>query len=108
MDECLSIICATTASSGIDPTSDPLDRSLLPLGESVMDTVELAMVVVTDALHSSMSEDELLATRALLEAHRTPMPVHLDELKDVFMAPNSSISLDSKGINDEEDQKQEV
>ena len=54
MDECLSIICATAASSGIDPTSDPLNQSLLPLGESVVDSVELAMVAVTDAVHSSV------------------------------------------------------
>ena len=42
------------ASSSIDPTSDPLDKSLLPLGESVEDIVKLAMVVVTDAEHSSV------------------------------------------------------
>ena len=36
------------------------------------------------------------------------MPVDVDELEDVTMAPNSSISLDSKGINEEDDQKQEV
>ena len=108
MDECMSIICATVVSSGIDPASDPLDRSLLPLGESVADTVELAMVAVTDAGHSSVSEEEFVATRALLEANRTPMPVHVDELEDAALAPNSSISLDSKGITDEDDKIQEV
>ena len=105
MDECLSILCATVASSGIDPTSDPLDRSLLPLGESMADTVELAMVAVTGAEHSSVSEEEFMATRALLEANRTPMPVHVDELENTALAPNSSISLDGKGINEEDDQK---
>ena len=66
------------------------------------------MVAVTDAPHSSVSEDEFLATRALLEAKRTPMLVHVDELEGASMAPNSPISIDSKGINDEDDKKQEV
>ena len=109
MDECLSILCSTVASSGIDPSSNPLDESLLPLGDSVVDTVEMAIEAVTDAPQSSVSEDEFLATRALLDARRTPMmPVDVDELEDVTMAPNSSISLDSKGINDEDDEKQVV
>ncbi|MCO5569871.1 hypothetical protein L7F22_023585, partial [Adiantum nelumboides] len=107
MDKCLSILCATVESSAIDPSSDPLDQSLLLLGVSVVDTVELAMVAVTDAPYSSVSGVEFLATRALLEAQRTPMPVHMNELESVAMAPNSSISLDRKGINDEDGEKQE-
>ena len=106
MDECLSILSSTVATSGIDPSSNPLDQSLLPLGDSVVDTMEMAIAVVTDTLQSSVSEDEFLATRALLDARRTPMmPVDVDELEGVTMAPNSSISLDIKGINDEDDQK---
>ena len=66
------------------------------------------MVAVTDAPHSSVSDEEFLATRALLEANRTPMPVQVDDLAGVSFAANSSISLDSKGINDEDDEKQEV
>ncbi|MCO5546947.1 hypothetical protein L7F22_000386 [Adiantum nelumboides] len=107
MDECLSILSAIIESFAIDPSSNPLDRSLLPLGESVVDTVELAMVAVIDAPHSSVLEDEFLATRTLLGAQHTPMPVHMDELESVAMAPNSSISLDSKGINNEDDKNQE-
>ena len=74
----------------------------------MVDTVELAMDAVTNAPHSSVSEDEFLETRALLEAQRTPMPVHVDEREDVPTPHNSSISLDSKGINDEDDEKQVV
>ena len=108
MDECLAVICATTESSAIDPSSDPLDRALLPMGESVADTVELAMVTVTNAEQSSLSEEEFLATRALLDVQRAPMPVYMNEVEGVSMAPNSSISLDGKDINEEDDEKQEV
>ena len=45
---------------------------------------------------------------AVLEANRTLMPVQVDDLAGVSIATNSSISLDSKGINDEDDEKQEV
>ena len=44
----------------------------------------------------------------MLDANHIPMPVHMDDHEGVSMAPNSSIVLDGKGINDEDDGKQEV
>ena len=106
MDECLSVLC-TKAEIDIDSAPDALDTKLLPLGDSVAETVALVCQDVMAADQALVTEEEFKATQALVMAsyQPNPPPPVLSKLVD---AAKSSIDLDAKGNREEEDKEQEV
>ncbi|MCO5601466.1 hypothetical protein L7F22_055589 [Adiantum nelumboides] len=107
MDECLSIICMR--GGGLDTTADPLDVKLLPLGESIEDTVALAKEDVDTAPHKDVTPEEFEAVKSRLMATCTPIPPPPHDPEDPASKSRrqGSIDLEGKGCLEADDKDQE-
>lgn len=92
----------------LDSTPDPLETKLLPLGDSVADTVALVCAEVLEAHQADVKEEDFAATQARVMAAK--QPTHPPTTKDpkVLDSKKFGIDLDAKGNREEEDKEQEV
>ena len=107
MDECLAIICFK-AEFPLDNTDDHLADTLLPLGDSVQETVALASEHTKQSDHVGVAEEDFLEVQALLLASQTPIPSNVAGEVDyppVLEEEKSSVNLEATA---HQDNKQEV
>ncbi|MCO5590379.1 hypothetical protein L7F22_044349 [Adiantum nelumboides] len=108
MDECLSVLC-TNAQFPLDNAPDALESKLLPLGDSVADTITVVCVEVLATEQGLVDEEGFKATQAKLEAARISAPLHNPPSDDTKLkgALHASINLYGKGNLEEDDMEQE-
>ena len=107
LDEILGMIC-TFVDVGVDTDVNPyLEKIILPLGDTVAETVALVKDMVVDpAEQANVSEEEYKATQECLEANKaTPLSALVDH-SDV--PEKSSIDLSATTTLAQEDIEQEV
>ena len=95
MDECLNMICIK-GEFPLETQSTHLDTMLLPLRDSVLDTVKLINEEIELAKQKDVPKDSLKATQAELVAQRTPLPqptTHASELSTIVYEQGSSINI---------------
>ncbi|MCO5572458.1 hypothetical protein L7F22_026213 [Adiantum nelumboides] len=100
----------TNAQFPLDNAPDALESKLLPLGDSVADTIAVVCVEVLATEHLKVDEEDFKATQAKLEAARMPAPLHNPPSDDTKLkgALHASINLYGKGNLEEDDMEQEV
>ncbi|MCO5607133.1 hypothetical protein L7F22_061326 [Adiantum nelumboides] len=88
---------------------DALESKLLPLGDSVANTIALVCAEVLAAEQLHMDEEEFKATQAKVEATRMLAPLHNPPSDDPKLkgALHASIDLFEKGNMEEDDMEQE-
>ncbi|MCO5581639.1 hypothetical protein L7F22_035528, partial [Adiantum nelumboides] len=74
----------------LDNAPDALESKLLPLGDSITDTIVVVCVEVLAAEQLHVDEEEFKATQAKVEAARMPVPLHNlpsddPKLKDILV-----------------------
>ncbi|MCO5606381.1 hypothetical protein L7F22_060569, partial [Adiantum nelumboides] len=109
MDECLSVLC-TNAQFPLDNAPDALESKLLPLGDSVVDTIAVVCAEVLAAEQALVDEEEFKATQAKLEATRMLAPLLKPPSDDTKLKGvlHGSINLYGKGNLEEDDMEQEI
>ena len=77
MDESLGILAMRGI--GVDTTSDPLETKLLPLGDSIEETVALAKDAVDAALQKDVTPEQFKEVQSQLMVVRKtfPPPLHM-------------------------------
>ena len=109
MDECLSMICIK-GEFPFDTESTHLDTLLLPLGDSVLDTVKLINEEMGVAEQKDVSEEDFQATQAQVVAHRTALPRPTEDAEEtttIVDERRSSINLYATDDQDVQDRLQE-
>ncbi|MCO5596382.1 hypothetical protein L7F22_050443 [Adiantum nelumboides] len=92
-----------------DSLNDAIESKLMPLGDSVADTIAVVCAEVLATEKGLVDEEEFKATQAKFEAARMPAPLHNPPFDDTKLkgALHASINLYGKGNLEEDDMEQE-